>query len=606
MHIKQSTREKEVLERVDKFDREYGEAGQDVLRFEWRSWKRILQTSVKRKWLNTQQKPEEVFQRVYREDERSQDDFSLLCNRVAPANPVASEGADGPESMLNEYIVSVLQPDVHYSLTENASVANPDGTTTAVPKTTHFQLLGTAHGSKRPKLMQSSEVADEVALKAHLALHISHEECIEPDEGAAVETETEGKHVFAVGDTEWVRPMDLAPRGCWLSHLFHWKVGPSEHQACMFLSAPELVRNQLALTDPRCSTLILRTYLKSLGWVGEPRKVDHTKPDLAIYDNFESVRMKSYLQAVLQLSNCLKLSSHVPSRQPIRYYRLLLGGVRTEPGLGVKAYMALCDDHHKRTGKALVPVGDVIEEDPAAPVPLADDDGEDIGVPLVPVPPKPKRRRTAGPPTGGGRGRGGAAGSAHPPPICPGAPLPPVGLDESSDSDIGVPVGGASGSGGPPAGPRPPPLPPPAEGPGEDSGDDVAVPVAVAERPPRAKREDKPQWVCSFGEFIVKFDPSYEHPTDPSIQFKPNWQIRCVNREHGKACHKTRFVNESSTANFGDWEPLAYLHEWTSTPAEPGKSHGRTNPDPDRVVAYATRHSEALKEAAGRILGRRL
>ena len=236
---------------MDSFQELYGERGNDVLRFEWRSWKRILQTSKKRQWLNVQHASADVMNTIYRSGERSQDDFSLLCSREGKVRPVDPEGVTGPESLRNEYLQSVASPGRHYTVSEDVPSMGPEGAPITRTQVTHFHLLDMAHGNKRPKLLHTSETADEVALKAALALHVVKEERREP--AGDVAERPDAADVYPGGDPEWVRPQDLvADSTSWMSRFFVWDSKPSDHVGCLRLENPTKVKNQLALTDPHC------------------------------------------------------------------------------------------------------------------------------------------------------------------------------------------------------------------------------------------------------------------------------------------------------------------------------------------------------------------
>ena len=65
-HLKQTVRFKQVLKTTDDFLTKLGELGADVARFEWRSWKRIMQSSASRQWHPVRMCAKDVFARIYR------------------------------------------------------------------------------------------------------------------------------------------------------------------------------------------------------------------------------------------------------------------------------------------------------------------------------------------------------------------------------------------------------------------------------------------------------------------------------------------------------------------------------------------------------------
>ena len=88
IHLKQYTRHKEALARCTAFRDAHGDLGAAVIRFEWRSWKRLLQTSEQHPWRSVLLPDTAVMRRVYREDARAEEDFSLICSREAIVRPV--------------------------------------------------------------------------------------------------------------------------------------------------------------------------------------------------------------------------------------------------------------------------------------------------------------------------------------------------------------------------------------------------------------------------------------------------------------------------------------------------------------------------------------
>ena len=105
------------------------------------------------------------------------------------------------------------------------------------------------------------------------------------------------------------------------------------------------------------------------------------------FDVREPLRFKPYLLVLVELERCLRLTSAVPSREPLKFYHLLLLGVRVQPGLGHKHYLAiragqddepapLEDDRH---ADAAGPGGARVQEPPAEP----DGDGVFLAEPHV-------------------------------------------------------------------------------------------------------------------------------------------------------------------------------------------------------------------------------
>ena len=116
IHLKQSTRHRPALARAEDVVNTYGPAGEAVLRCDWRDWKRIVQTSAKRPWDPVDWTAQKVIDRVYRQDEMAQEDFSQICQRIGPDRPVQRDTISSSDAVRNEYLHVVLTPGHHYSV----------------------------------------------------------------------------------------------------------------------------------------------------------------------------------------------------------------------------------------------------------------------------------------------------------------------------------------------------------------------------------------------------------------------------------------------------------------------------------------------------------
>ena len=205
IHLKQSTRFKKSVANVTDFLDVHGERGEQVLRYEWRCWKRVLQTDEKHRWRPVLEPGGDVIKRIYREDRKAEDDFALICSREAIVRPVEREDVDGKDEVLHEYLGSVLQGDGQYSVSTRTTQPGPDGNLERVVKTVFFNLIETAHGGHRPKMMHTVSSADNVGLTAHFAMQIISHERFEPEDAPAIAPDTH--HLYAtsaprVGETE--------------------------------------------------------------------------------------------------------------------------------------------------------------------------------------------------------------------------------------------------------------------------------------------------------------------------------------------------------------------------------------------------------------------
>ena len=414
---------------------------------------------------------------------------------------------------------------------------------------------------------------NEVARQAHCAFQIVPQEIWRgPEEGPALADAD--VDVYAQSQPLWLRPRDMVTEfESWYTRLYSWRAGPSDLAGCVRLSGKTQVRNTIPLLDETCPTLPIFWALKRRGWILVDRRCEHKDARVGGVDAYESTRMKTYWQCVLCLEKCLTLTSVLPSRQPIHFYKCLLNGLRVEPNQGHAHYLAILNEQAVRAGR------DVIEDD--GPPPLEDAmDTDDVPLALVPDNKEKQQKRK-------GISFGGGAASKAPPPVVPKARGP-----------------GSSGDPAPPG--HPIPLPPPGVPPGPGVGgpgggpvhenDDVLVArdeSPIGERRERApKRPDNP-WMDGIAGLLLRYDGTYHLP-DHDDHFIPNWQIRC-GLEH-KGCMKTRQDIPRHREVFGYIEPLAYLHAWARRPADPNKTHRRSNPTDAEVAAFVAEHRAELEE----------
>ncbi len=85
-YIKQDLRVAENLRFARSIIRDHGARGKAVFDYEWRHWKRVLQTDRKKYSFGVKMKASRIFDRIYRVDEMSYDDWSSVVSRN-PAVP---------------------------------------------------------------------------------------------------------------------------------------------------------------------------------------------------------------------------------------------------------------------------------------------------------------------------------------------------------------------------------------------------------------------------------------------------------------------------------------------------------------------------------------
>jgi len=588
-HLKQDTRFRRTIARLTAFLKQHQDRGAAVFRFEWKRYKRLLQTRAKSRWQSKKMPTHEFNARVYREDDMAVDDFSLITSREANPDPVATEAVEsGKQALRDEFLVATLEKGVRYSVAFDADTIGPDGNVRKVEEAKHFQLVSIAHSRSRPKGLAVADPNDHLELKAHLALEVIFAEpWVVP--GAAA---SRNKHYLMCGvEAVWVRPGDLCPNDSWYLRCHTWQLSMSDRPNTILVHQPSRLVCKIPYLDPKCPTLPICWKLKRDGWMGADKCIVHKDAVHGQFDHFEAIKAKFYYQVLLKLADCLRYTSEVPSRQPIIFYRLLLASQRVEPNQGNAAYRAIWKALEAKSKVPLLALEDEAGSDTPEPEPIMDPDNDDVMAPLgPPEAPKPKRKHLPAPPR---PGHGGSSGSGDPlPPHPPSPPRPP-------------PL--------PPPPPSPPPVDPPVPPPigwddvmvdPEEELDDVMVPDDDPQPPvkkPRASYKEDAPWLDGILGCKVRWYPDYVVPATGKLA--PNWQIRCCNPAHGR-CIKKRHVNADATRKAGDIEPLAFLHTWAleTDPAD-GKSHANSPPLDAKVQEFARAHGEELWELYRRIVG---
>ena len=359
-HLKASTRRKQVTKLL-KFFMRFGEAGRRVIRFEWRHWKRILQSTRKLIWRPRRIKTKQFLERVYRMDAMAEVDWSTVCRRIhapgqGPAPQARVPARDKKTQDLHiEYLLSVMKPLQWYTVETPKAGMDEDGNPEEVVEHQHFQVLNIITSKSRPHLMPTIESHDDVAMINSFAALIQ-EVTPKPD----IVFEGGGVVVFPDSEPLWKRLQDLGPFHVVRRSLTHYQqTGASaEHAGCVALRQPVRALPMHPVTDMRCPALSMLAALYRAGWRNVEGRVVHTTLDVGPMDGREAVRMKPYYVVLLQLPVCLPLTSSIPSDQPLLFYKLLLAGTAVEPGRGHAFYLAL-----QRGLPALEPVDDVSEEE---------------------------------------------------------------------------------------------------------------------------------------------------------------------------------------------------------------------------------------------------
>ena len=156
--------------------------GRRVIQYEWHNWQRVLQTKARYIWRPKRGKPRSLLRRIYREDERSQEDWrDIVKQRVAPERPIQAIALGAWAQLEKEWIPAVLQPQQYYSVVRVEHGVSEDGAPMEFNATIYFQFLRASAGQNKEKTMPTFETADEVLATAPLAMCVQmHERLIAP------------------------------------------------------------------------------------------------------------------------------------------------------------------------------------------------------------------------------------------------------------------------------------------------------------------------------------------------------------------------------------------------------------------------------------------
>ena len=356
-YLMQSTRTKANLKLLKRFIR-MGPQGKRVLRYEWRAWKRVLQVRRDSLWKpKGRMARDKVFNRIHRMDEEAEFDWSLFGERVLAAGqglapePAPADGRQA-EGLRIEYLNCVLNTKQYYSVELPLAGMDEDGRPIERTQRKYFQIIAKTSDRSRPSLMPTNETRADVSQRARLAVCVQEME-VKPGTDAGGQAA-----VYSNSNALWKAWKDLGPFASVRSSLTRYQlaVGIEDYPGCILVSNPLAAIPDFSPTDFKCPTLTILDELTNRGWVPIRNRVDHTELVVGQYQGTEAIRMKAYLITLLQLEQCLPLTSHIPSDEPIAFYKLLLNGVLTELGLGNRAYLAIL--HDRPIPAASLPLGD--------------------------------------------------------------------------------------------------------------------------------------------------------------------------------------------------------------------------------------------------------
>lgn len=113
-YIVQSQRFQGSVKQMKTFLLKFGEQGRGVVRFDWLNYKRVLQTGDP--WKPVRMGTRDFFDRVYRMDEKSLEDWSPIITKPGQVEVSVSAAETTTEEMALEYLDAVFRPLDFYSI----------------------------------------------------------------------------------------------------------------------------------------------------------------------------------------------------------------------------------------------------------------------------------------------------------------------------------------------------------------------------------------------------------------------------------------------------------------------------------------------------------
>jgi len=273
----------------------------------------------------------------------------------------------------------------------------------------YFSVNRIHHGARRPHIIKAKSSGQDIASDAKLALEIQYFDLWDTTEGDDTETLT----VYEAADPTWVSALTFAPWTTLSQEMRSWSVRPSLEDCCQEWFDPHIAQPLIPLMDPNCPVMKLYPALIYQKWVPVQMTLVHEGLQDKRMDCRKALTRAPYFQVLYSLEKILRIVPSVWPDQPMSYYRLLLAGIFTMPGLSDKDYKRALKEK-----APAVPLADGSEsEDESSEGGVAVGDVHDIPAP----PPRPRakarERRPPLPPP-----------PVPPPPIMP--PVPPIEVVE--------------------------------------------------------------------------------------------------------------------------------------------------------------------------------
>jgi len=609
----QEVRHQEAHERINRTIEKFKREGRNIIRHEWRNWKRILQSDPRKAHRNVRLGAQATYDRVYRMDTRALDNWDLLLN--PPKRDAPDDFDDGSaDAVQQEYLRAVFQPNAYMHMEPRPAApaaappaADPPAAAApaddpllhqelveAEPKRV-FQVVAVHAGRNRPKLMPTILSVSDPVLHAPIALQVQWLSVREPFD------RTTGR-VVVYPDMEpvWTTHSNLGSFEDIAYRMYQYDKaeGDQDRAGCIVLSQRRTARPMIPLRDETCPALMILWHLQNNGWVYRKEKREHNLDNLAVkvLDGRNILRRKLYIMVLIDVEKHLRHTSSIPSDQTQLFYRLLMNGRRVEPNLEIAEYIRLSGGKGKILPLPAPELGGDVPEPPPEPPEL----DPDLVISME-DPPKQVRKKRVKP-------------SALPLPKAGPEPKAAAPVPLLEDDPVAGP-GGEGGGGCPPAPPTPPreprdPTPPRRAGSSGDPlppvvGPDDAVvvaPWAEPERVERAAGKRDLDWVDAVGGGLIRHDSNFRNKAG---KLYPNCKISCLTcpKIAGKTpCQKTIGITPETCARRGRIEPIAFLHAWRSVDiTKKDKSHARHDPTHGEVDAFIASHRVELEELADRL-----
>ena len=342
-YIKQSLRLAENLKQAKRVLTRFKNKGRQLIRYEWRNYKRVLRVESSRKWMPVKMMDRQFFRRLYRMDEMACEDWTPLVSRPGCVVVPQRDALEDSQEMALEYLSAALRPLTYYSFPRTTETQAQDGSLLQKRETQFCQVVKIHSRGSRPRILPNVQAFEDKSVVAKLALYV------QPLSLWRADAETTGPmHVHADCDPMWVEPFDLAPFRDLSTQLMKWaSARPSEHAGCQALVDVAPATPQCALTDADCPTILVLGKLKRDGWHQNPlgRTVhDETNVDCMLCDCRGAPSRKLYLQCLLDVRRRLRLTSSIPSDEKQSFYKCLLSEKKVEPGRSDQFYKATLKD----------------------------------------------------------------------------------------------------------------------------------------------------------------------------------------------------------------------------------------------------------------------